>query len=135
MREREAPHPWAQVLRWCHWRYRSPEALGGATASSSWDSLRREDGAFIVWVFDRRGLVGTLEGAHRVLLWHLENIEAMVGHCHELGQGWIPEDGIVRQVDVGDVEVDELGVVVAALSKGDREADLPYRGGGTVSNS
>ena len=59
----------------------------------------------------------------------------MVGHCHELGQGWIPEDGIVRQVDVGDVEVDELGVVVVVLSEGDREAYLPSRGGGTVSNS
>ena len=54
---------------------------------------------------------------------------------HELGQGWIPEDGIVRQVDVGDVEVDELGVVVVALSEGDREADLLYRGGGAVGHS
>ena len=31
--------------------------------------------------------------------------------------------------------VDELGAVVVALAKGDREADLPYWGGGTVSNS
>ena len=54
----------------------------------------------------------------------------MVSHCHELGQGWIPEDGIVRQVDVGDIEVDELGAVVVPLPEGDREADLPYRGGG-----
>ena len=59
----------------------------------------------------------------------------MVGQRHELGQGWIPEDGIVRQVDVGDVEVDELGAVVVTLSEGDKEADLPYRGGGTVGNS
>ena len=59
----------------------------------------------------------------------------MVCHCHELGQGRIPEDGIVWQTDVGDVEVDELGVVVVALSEGDREADLPYRGGGTIGNS
>ena len=59
----------------------------------------------------------------------------MVSHCHELGQGWIPEDGIVWQADVGDVKVDELGVVVVAMSKGDREADLPYRGGGGVSSS
>ena len=59
----------------------------------------------------------------------------MVGHCHELGQGRIPEDGIIRQMDEGDVEVDELGVVVAALTKGDREANLPYRGGGAVSHS
>ena len=56
----------------------------------------------------------------------------MVGRCHELGQGWLSEDGILRQVDVGDVKVDELGVVVVTLVEGDREADLPYRGGGTV---
>ena len=36
----------------------------------------------------------------------------MVCHCHELGQGRIPEDGVVCQTDVGDVEVDELGAVV-----------------------
>ena len=59
----------------------------------------------------------------------------MVSDCHELGQGWIPEDGIVRQADVGDVEVDELGAVVVVLSEGDIEADLPYRGGGTIGNS
>ena len=43
--------------------------------------------------------------------------------------------GIVRQMDVGDVEVDQLGVVVVALTEGDREANLPYRGGGTISDS
>ena len=55
--------------------------------------------------------------------------------CHELGQGWIPEDGIVRQADVHDVEVDELGAIVLALPEGDRQADLPYRCGGTVGHS
>ena len=59
----------------------------------------------------------------------------MVSHCHELGKGWIPEDGIVWQVNVGNVKVNELGTVVLALSKGDRAADLPYRGGGTISDS
>ena len=53
--------------------------------------------------------------------------DAVVRDRHELGQGRIPEDGIVRQTDVGDVEVDELGAVVVALSEGEREADLPYR--------
>ena len=87
-----------------------------------------------------------LEGAHRILLfagdcddsaasWHLEDIVAMVGHRHKLGQGQIPEDGIVWQADVGDVEVDELSVVVVVLSEGDREANLPYRGGGAVGPS
>ena len=59
----------------------------------------------------------------------------MMGHDHELGQGWVPEDGIVWQADVSDGEVDELGVVVVALLHSDREADLPYRGSGAVSNS
>ena len=89
---------------------------------------------------------GTLEGAHHISFfawdsddpaasWHLEDIVAVVCHCHELVQGRIPEDGIVWQTDVGDIEVDELGAVVVALSEGDREADLPYWGGGAVSDS
>ena len=52
-----------------------------------------------------------------------------------LARGRIPEDSIVGQADVGDVEVYELGVVVVALPEGDREADLSYRGGGAVSNT
>ena len=59
----------------------------------------------------------------------------MVSHRRELGQGWIPEDGIVWQANVSDVEVNELGAVVVALSKGDRKADLPYRDSGTISDS
>ena len=59
----------------------------------------------------------------------------MMGDCHELGQGRVPEDGIVRQADVHYVEVDELGAVVVALAEGDREVDMPYRGGGAVSDS
>ena len=89
---------------------------------------------------------GALEGAHRISLfagdhddsaasWHLEDVVAVVGHRHELGQGWIPEDGIVRQTDVGDVEVDELGAVVVALPEGGRKADLPYRCAGAISHS
>ena len=59
----------------------------------------------------------------------------MVSHRHKLGQGWISKDGVVGQANVGDVEVDELSLVVFALSEGDGEADLPYRGGGAVSDS
>ena len=59
----------------------------------------------------------------------------MVRDRHELGQGWIPEDGIVRQTDVSDVEVDELGAVVVAFSEGDGKADLPDWGGGTIGHS
>ena len=89
---------------------------------------------------------GTLEGAHRIsfFAWdrddpaasrHLEDIVAMMGDCHELGEGWIPEDGVVWQTDVRDVEVDELGAVVLALPEGDRQADPPYRCGGAVGHS
>ena len=59
----------------------------------------------------------------------------MVSHGHELGQGWIPEDGIVRQANVSDVEVDELGAVVVACPEGDREVDLPNRDRGAVGDS
>ena len=58
-----------------------------------------------------------------------------MSHGHELGESWVAEDGIVRQANVGNGEVDELGTVVLALSKGDREADLPYRDSGTISDS
>ena len=58
-----------------------------------------------------------------------------MGCCHELSQGWVSEDGIVRQTDVSDVEVNELGAVVVALPEGDRKADLPYRKCGTISDS
>ena len=56
----------------------------------------------------------------------------MMVHRHELSQGWISKDGIVRKADVGDVEVDELGAVVVALAEGDGKVDLPYRGGGAM---
>ena len=59
----------------------------------------------------------------------------MMSHGHELGQSWVPEDGIVRQANVRDVKVNELSAVVVALPKSDREADLPYRGGRTVNDS
>ena len=59
----------------------------------------------------------------------------MMSHGHELGQSWVPEDGIVRQADVRDVKVNELSAVVFALPEGDRKADLPYRDGGTISDS
>ena len=87
--------------------------------------------ALAVGVVDCCSLEGTLEGAHYVsfFAWdcddsaasrHLEDIVAVMGHRHELGQGWIPEDCIVRQMDVRNVEVDEFGAVVVALSEGDR---------------
>ena len=59
----------------------------------------------------------------------------MMSHDHELGQSWVPEDDIIRQADVSDVEVDELGAVVVACPEGDREADLPNRDRGAVGDS
>ena len=86
---------------------------------------------------------GTFQGTHSVSLftrhsddcaasWHLEDIVAVMGHGHELAEGWVPEDGIVRQADVSDVEVNERGAVVAMLPKGNRKADRPI---GTVEPS
>ena len=59
----------------------------------------------------------------------------MMSHDHELGQGWVPKEGIVWQADVSDVKVDELGAVVVALPEGDKKADLPYRNRGTIGDS
>ena len=59
----------------------------------------------------------------------------MVSRGHELGQGRISKDGVVREANVGDVKVDELSAVALALSEGDREVDLPYWDGGTISDS
>ncbi len=106
------------------------------------DGLRRALTS-AVGVVDCCSLESALKGAHRISLftwdrddssasWHLEDVVAVMGDCHELGQGRIPEDGVVRQADVRNVKVDELGAVVLALSEGDRQADLPYRCGGTV---
>ena len=58
-----------------------------------------------------------------------------MGQRHELGQGRILEDGVVREENVSDVEVDVLRAVVVMGAKGDREADLPYRGGGAIGRS
>ena len=46
---------------------------------------------------------------------------------------WV--DGVVRQANVSDVEVDELGAVVVTCPEGDREVDLPNRDRGAVSDS
>ena len=59
----------------------------------------------------------------------------MVSYGHELGQRWVPKDGVVWQANVSDVEVDELGAVVFACPEGDREADLPNRDRGAVGDT
>ena len=59
----------------------------------------------------------------------------MVSHCHELGQGWVPEDGVVWQVDVSDIEVDDLGAVVVVLPEGDRKGNLHNWNSGTIGDS
>ena len=59
----------------------------------------------------------------------------MMSHCHELGQGWVPENGVVWQTDVGGIEVDELGAVIVALPEGDWKVNLPYWNSGTISDS
>ena len=51
----------------------------------------------------------------------------MVSHCYELFQGWVPEDGIVWQANVGNVEVNELSAVVVALPKVTGRRTCPIR--------
>ena len=53
----------------------------------------------------------------------------MVSYGHELGQRWVPKDGVVRQANVSDVEVDELDAVVVVCPEGDRGRTCPI---GTV---
>ena len=100
----------------------------------------------MTWVFDYRGLEGTLKRTHCIPFltrycddstasWHLEDIVAVMSHCHELGQSWVPEDGIVWQADVGDVEVNELGAVIVVLPKSYGKTNLPYWNSGTISGS
>ena len=59
----------------------------------------------------------------------------MMSHGHELGESWVAEDGVVRQANVGDVEVDGLSAVVVVRPEGDREADLPNWNCAAVSDS
>ena len=103
------------------WARRSLLLLGGRLGKSFVST---------VWVFDYCGLECALKRTHCIPFFtgcgddssasrHLDDIVSMVSHCHELGQGWVPEDGVVWQTYVGDVEVDELGAVVVALPKGD----------------
>ena len=35
---------------------------------------------------------------------------------HKLGLSWVPKDGVVREADAGDVEVDQLSAVVVAVT-------------------
>ena len=58
-----------------------------------------------------------------------------MGCCHKLGQSWVPEDGVVREADAGDVEVEQLGAVVVTCAEGDGEADLPQGAGGAATDS
>jgi hypothetical protein len=43
---------------------------------------------------------------------------------HELGQGWVAEDGVVGQRDVGDVQVKAFCPVVVPSVEGDGQANL-----------
>jgi hypothetical protein len=98
--------------------------------------LGRQDATFVIRVLSCRGTVGMLKRTDRVLLiagdrddatgsWHLEDVVAMVGCRHALGEVRVPQDGFVREADVGKVEVDELGVVVVMLAEGDRRRTCP----------
>ena len=78
--------------------------------------------ALAIGFIDCSSLEGTLEGANRVSFLardcddsaasrHFEDIVDLMGHRHELGQSWVPEDGIVWQTNVGHIKVVPLGEV------------------------
>lgn len=71
---------------------------------------------------------------HAIAARHLDDVVARMRRHHELGEGWETQDGVVREADVGYVEVDELGSVVVAGAESHREADLPKGGGGAPSH-
>jgi hypothetical protein len=57
---------------------------------------------------------------------HLQDQVPVVGHDHELVQGWPAEDGIEGEVDMHDVEDDALRVVVL------RRPECHWEGDATV---
>ena len=130
MRQKKVPLEQAQTLRGL-----PPEGSGLAMSSSSWErsqgaSRFRDPG---LQVMRPKKLA---PGAHCVSFftrhrddsaasWHLEDVVAVMSHGHELGESWVPEDGIVWQENVSDVKVDEFGVVVVALAEGDGRQICP----------
>jgi hypothetical protein len=52
------------------------------------------------------------EGEYTGWAWHLEYQVGVVGHRHELGDGWSAEDGVVGGLEVRDLELDVLGTIV-----------------------
>jgi hypothetical protein len=58
---------------------------------------------------------------------HLEHQIRVVRHCHEFGECWSTEDGLVGVVKVHDHEVDVVGAKVFYGPKLHREHDLPER--------
>ena len=60
--------------------------------------------------------------------WHLQEKIRVVGDRHELGEGGSSQDGVVGGLELGDLEVDVLGVVVVAGAEGDRQSVLADRG-------
>jgi hypothetical protein len=49
----------------------------------------------------------------------------MVRCRHELGQGWVVEDSILRQHVVGNIEVEAFCPIVVPSAEGDGQANLP----------
>ena len=84
----------------------------------------------------RQGLLGVpLDREDTFASGHLHEVVGRMSRHHELGQSWVPENGVVREADVGDVEVDQLGAVVVARAEGDGKEDLSQRAGSATTNS
>ena len=59
---------------------------------------------------------------------HLEDQVPIMGNGHEPVQGWPPDDGVKREVDLCDVELDVFCTEVFFRPKCDRERYAPEGG-------
>jgi hypothetical protein len=72
----------------------------------------------------RSGAV-TLHGEDPSRGWHLEDQIPIIGNGHEPVQGWPANDGIEREVNLCNVELDVLSAKVLLSPKCNRECDAP----------
>jgi hypothetical protein len=54
----------------------------------------------------------TLQREYTGRTWYFEYQVHVVGYCHELGDSWSAEDGMVGSLKVRNLELDVLGAVI-----------------------
>ena len=88
---------------------------------------RKSRGSGLVGGLDSAGgvLDVSLDGDGATAAGDVDHVVGVVRDGHEFGEGGVAEDAVVGQANVGDVEVDLLGAVVARCAKGNIELHLP----------